>query len=80
MPIGKGWTQQGQADFNDDIDALITKLQLGEHFNANSWNAILAGYGTFPLLAQDQPGQGDMYKDKNIGDFFSKCAINFPYN
>jgi hypothetical protein len=74
VDVLSGWYQ------NKDMVALVNQLQLGDHFNANSWNAILAGYGTFPALAANQPSQGDLYKEQNIGTFLSQCAVNFPNN
>lgn len=63
---------------NQDMESVINTLGLGDHFNSNSWNALLAGYGTFPPLAKQQPGKGDLYKEQNIASFLSRCAMNFP--
>ncbi|MFW8591402.1 tryptophan halogenase family protein [Glaciecola sp. 2405UD65-10] len=67
-----------QAWFNKkDMLKEINRQQLAYHFDANSWNAMLAGYGTFPPLAAKQAKQGDLYLENNIEHFLNKCALNF---
>ncbi|WP_041713642.1 tryptophan halogenase family protein [Paraglaciecola sp. T6c] len=60
-----------------DLEAEITRQDLSTHFNAVSWNCLLAGYGAFPALAAKQPGTGDLYKEQNIETFLQGCALNF---
>lgn len=64
---------------NQDMHQEIERQQLSYHFNAHSWNAMLAGYGIFPGLADNQPGKGDLYIEQNIKDFLHRCASNFPH-
>jgi len=71
MQVLSAWYQ------NKDMVAEINRLQLSEHFSANSWNAMLAGYGTFPTLASSQPGTGDLYIEQKIQSFLARCALNF---
>ena len=60
-----------------DLEAEIKRQDLSTHFNAVSWNCLLAGYGAFPPLATKQPGTGDLYKEQNIESFLQGCALNF---
>ncbi|QHJ10393.1 Flavin-dependent tryptophan halogenase RebH [Paraglaciecola mesophila] len=60
-----------------DLEAEINRQDLSTHFNAVSWNCLLAGYGAFPPLAAKQPGTGDLYKEQNIQSFLQGCALNF---
>jgi len=60
-----------------DLDSEIKRQDLVTHFNAVSWNCLLAGYGAFPPLAAKQPGKGDLYQEQNIAQFIRGCALNF---
>jgi hypothetical protein len=44
-----------------------------------SWHCLLAGYGSFPELAPNQPGnhKGDRYHELGLQDFLRRCAMNF---
>ena len=61
----------------EDIASLLSQHPAATHFNVNSWNALLAGYGAFPELAQQQPGEGDLYKEQGVAEFLANCALNF---
>ncbi|MBL4765881.1 MAG: tryptophan 7-halogenase [Colwellia sp.] len=61
----------------EDLATEIERQQLSDHFDSVSWHCLLAGYGAFPPLAANQPGTGDLYKDKNINDFLNGCSLNF---
>ena len=60
-----------------DLEAEIKRQDLSTHFNAVSWNCLLAGYGAFPPLATKQPGSGDLYLEQKIESFLHGCALNF---
>ena len=61
----------------EDVNQEIARQQLSSHFNTTSWHCLLAGYGAFPALADNQPGTGDLYKENNIQQFIQGCALNF---
>ncbi|TKB46267.1 tryptophan halogenase family protein [Thalassotalea mangrovi] len=61
----------------NDLSEEIQRQNLDTHFDAISWNCLLAGYGTFPPLAPNQPGKGDLYKEKGIASFLQGCSLNF---
>lgn len=61
----------------EDMAKFISRQSTKSHFDANSWNAMLAGYGVFPPLAKNQPGKGDLYLEQNINDFLTRCAGNY---
>ncbi|NMP16293.1 tryptophan halogenase family protein [Thalassotalea sp. Y01] len=61
----------------EDLAAEIERQNISTHFDSMSWNCLLAGYGAFPKLAPNQPGQGDLYHEKNIQSFVQGCALNF---
>ena len=60
-----------------EVDKEITRQQLDSHFGATSWHCLLSGYGHYPALHPNQPGQGDLYKQQNIELFLQGCALNF---
>jgi 2-polyprenyl-6-methoxyphenol hydroxylase-like FAD-dependent oxidoreductase len=61
----------------EDLATEIERQKLSDHFDSVSWHCLLAGYGAFPPLAANQPGTGDLYKDKNINIFLNGCSLNF---
>lgn len=61
----------------EDLGKEIERQQIGPYFDSMSWHCLLAGYGAFPPLAQNQPNQGDLYKEKKIQQFLQGCALNF---
>jgi hypothetical protein len=61
----------------EDLDKEIERQNAETHFGTLSWHCLLAGYGAFPPLADKQPGRGDLYKEQNVADFLSRCALNF---
>ncbi|WP_218354662.1 tryptophan halogenase family protein [Alteromonas lipotrueiana] len=61
----------------EDLAAHLTKKAHLTHFNSISWHCLLAGYGTFPALATQQPGQGDLFKEHQLQQFFEGCLLNF---
>ena len=61
----------------EDVSQEIERQQLSSHFDTISWHCLLAGYGKFPPLAPNQPGKGDLYRDKKIADFLQGCSLNF---
>ncbi len=61
----------------DDLRQLFQEGNFQSHFDAVSWNCLLAGYGAFPPLANNQPGQGDLYKELKVHDFLAGCSLNF---
>lgn len=61
----------------EDLNKEIERQGLATHFNNISWHCLLSGYGAFPPLAANQPGKGDLYKDKNISAFLKGCSLNF---
>lgn len=60
-----------------DLNAEIQRQQLESHFGATSWHCLLSGYGTYPPIAEKQPGTGDLYIEKDIESFLAGCALNF---
>lgn len=62
---------------NNDLQQEIQRQNLNSHFGTASWHCLLAGYGTFPNLAPNQPGKGDLYKDFQLEKFFNGCMLNF---
>lgn len=62
----------------EDVAAEIEKQKIGMHWDSLSWHCLLAGYGAFPRLAPNQPGQGDLYIEQNVSQFINGCALNFP--
>lgn len=61
----------------EDVAAEVTRLGIGDHFNANSWHCLFAGYGAFPTLANNQPGRGDLYLEQGVEKFLEGCSLNF---
>ncbi|MER2493285.1 tryptophan halogenase family protein [Catenovulum sediminis] len=61
----------------EDLTKEINRQGIENHFSSMSWHCLLAGYGVFPALAENQPGQGDLYKEQNIESFLHGCALNF---
>ncbi|MDN3638224.1 tryptophan 7-halogenase [Simiduia curdlanivorans] len=61
----------------DDLCAEIARQDISTHFTSLSWHALLAGYGSFPDLAPNQPRQGDLYIDQKIQQFLQRCSLNF---
>ena len=41
-----------------DLGAEIDRQKLQSHFGSTSWHCLLSGYGTYPPLAEKQPGKG----------------------
>jgi 2-polyprenyl-6-methoxyphenol hydroxylase-like FAD-dependent oxidoreductase len=62
---------------NGDLQQEVKRQNLNSHFGTASWHCLLAGYGTFPNLAPNQPGKGDLYKDYKLEAFFTGCMLNF---
>ncbi|MBC3765600.1 tryptophan halogenase family protein [Neptunicella marina] len=60
-----------------DLTQKLQNMQLNSHFGSTSWHCLLAGLGTFPPLAKDQPGSGDLYQEHDFERFFNGCAMNF---
>jgi hypothetical protein len=61
----------------ENLEAEINRQQLQSHFGTASWHCLLAGYGAFPPISDNQPGFGDCYNDQNVQRFFAGCALNF---
>ena len=61
----------------EDLNAEIDRQNAETHFGSPSWHCLLAGYGAFPPLAEQQPGKGDLYVEQNIADFLAGCALNY---
>lgn len=61
----------------EDLFAEIQRQALESHFGAASWHCLLSGYGTYPALADQQPGRGDLYAEKSVQRFLDGCALNF---
>lgn len=62
-----------------DLSKELRQLE-HSHFNNLSWHCLLAGYGTFPPLAETQRKDIDFYKSQKIEHFLSGCSLNFPYH
>lgn len=64
-----------------DLEQEINRQQLSSHFGAASWHCLLAGYGSFPALAPNQPrqneGNGDHYLEQKIAQQLQSWALNF---
>lgn len=60
-----------------DLDAWLTDKSQNTPFLSPSWHCLLSGYGHYPPLSANQPGQGDLYKDQHVSDFLDRCALNF---
>ncbi|MEJ2274018.1 MAG: tryptophan 7-halogenase [Woeseiaceae bacterium] len=61
----------------EDLAKEIDRQKIESHFTAASWHCLLAGYGAFPPLADDQPGRGDLYEEHAVADFLRRCSLNF---
>jgi hypothetical protein len=63
-----------------DLAAELAQRKIKPAFNTASWHCLLAGYGAFPPLAANQPGQGkgDLYRECEVKKFVEGCALNFP--
>jgi len=61
----------------EDLCKEIERQNLTSHFDSMSWHCLLAGYGVFPPLADNQPSKGDLYQEKSIHQFLQGCALNF---
>lgn len=63
-----------------DLAEELAQRKIKPAFNAASWHCLLAGYGAFPALAPNQPGQhkGDLYYEAKVAGFVEGCALNFP--
>jgi flavin-dependent dehydrogenase len=61
----------------EDLSKELERQYAETHFGTLSWYWILSVYGAYPPLAADQPGKGDLYKEQKVGDFLSRCALNF---
>ncbi|WP_448212813.1 tryptophan halogenase family protein [Colwellia sp. MEBiC06753] len=60
-----------------DLSAEIERQGISSHFDTVSWHCLLAGYGAFPPLHRQQPNQGDLYQEQNVGTFLQGCSLNF---
>lgn len=77
--ISKSLSQLLSVWFNrEELSPEIARQKIDSHFDDVSWHCLLAGYGAFPPLAPNQPGQGDLYKEQNIQQFVHGCSLNFP--
>ncbi|MEM8982589.1 MAG: tryptophan halogenase family protein [Pseudomonadota bacterium] len=61
----------------EDLSAEIARQRLVSHFDTRSWHCLLAGYGIFPALADEQPGRGDLYVERDVARYQRGCAMNF---
>lgn len=61
----------------EDLAKEIQRQDLESHFTHLSWHCLLAGYGAFPPLADNQPDRGDLYEEQDVGEFLRRCALNF---
>jgi glycine/D-amino acid oxidase-like deaminating enzyme len=61
-----------------DLAALLETQGDLSHFRSASWHCLLAGYGAFPPLAQEQRYDVDFYRDRDLARFLQGCSLNFP--
>lgn len=61
----------------EDMERCFEEYEAMSPFNRTSWHCLLSGYGAFPPVAKNQPGQGDLYLEQNIKGFLSGCSLNF---
>lgn len=61
----------------EDLAQEIQRQNIESHFTSMSWHCLLAGYGAFPVLADNQPGKGDLYEENGIAEFLRRCSLNF---
>jgi len=61
----------------EDLGLEIERQGISTHFDSISWHCLLSGYGAYPPLHPNQPGKGDLYKEKNVQKFIQGCALNF---
>ena len=61
----------------EDVSAEIRRQNIGMHWDTISWHCLLAGYGAFPPVAPNQPGEGDHYIEQDIASFIHGCSLNF---
>jgi hypothetical protein len=68
-----------QMNSRGDLAAELERQNAGIHFGVMSWHRLLAGYGSLPELAPNQPGnhKGDRYHELELRDFLHRCALNF---
>jgi hypothetical protein len=62
---------------NGDVAQEIKTQNAHSHFGNASWHCLLAGYGTFPQLAANQPGTGDQFHEHQLHRFLHGCLLNF---
>ena len=61
-----------------DLTEEIRRQNIESHFTSLSWHCLLAGYGAFPPLSEDQPDKGgDLYEDQAVAEFLRRCSLNF---
>ena len=60
-----------------DLTAEVQRQNIESHFTSLSWHCLLAGYGSFPPLASEQPGTGDHYEEQGVRRFIERCSLNF---
>jgi hypothetical protein len=61
----------------EDLSAEVKRQNISMHWDSISWHCLLAGYGAFPSIAENQPGKGDHYVEQDIASFLQRCLLNF---
>ena len=66
----------------EDIDAALTRLDIGTYYSQRSWACLLAGVGTFPreenLISADLENAQSLQDDlKYVDNFIEGCSLNF---
>lgn len=61
----------------EDLNQEIQRQDIESHFTSMSWHCLLAGYGAFPPLADDQSAAQDLFVRNNVDEFLRGCSLNF---
>ena len=66
----------------EDIEAALTRLDIGTYYSQRSWACLLAGVGTFPreenLISADLENAQALQDDlKYVDNFIDGCSLNF---
>ncbi len=62
----------------EDLTVEVQEQDISRYYNTISWHCLLAGYGVFPDGGYRPPRDGESRYDlAAIGDFVSRCALNF---
>lgn len=66
----------------EDLEAALTRLNIGQYYSLRSWTCLLAGMGIFPkqenLSAADEANAQAAISDLDyVDNFLASCSLNF---